>query len=324
MASVSRLTTAALEAASSRPPGASVPPSGSSEAARLGGFPSVVPPPEGGGTGLVGFLETKPTNFPVPPKIPGVFSRSEFARLSRRKRLRRVSRAVMAKARAVRASCPDGFRWTGAFVTLTYRPGSSWQAAHIRRYMDAASAFARRRGVRLRYVWVAETQERGAVHYHLAVFWSSAHGRDFRLPKPDSCGWWPHGLSNIRRLRSAGESYLAKYISKGDDGALPKGLRLYGMDRHPADSLAVHRACLPDWLAVASKSGRVDRVPFFGWVARDSGERFRSWFRLVREQAGSSFVWRFVPAVERDPRCLDCLFSVMTGRLAGRVLSSGL
>lgn len=274
-------------------------------------------PPEGvPKAGLVS-SETKTTESGLRSIFRPSFSRSEFAELGRHRRLRRTRAAVLAKASSVRASVPAGFRWTGAFITLTYREVGAWEPQHVRRFLQAASVYSRRRGVRLRYVWVAETQRRGAVHYHLVVWWSSRHGRGFRLPKPDDSGWWPHGSSNIRRLRSAGEAYLAKYVSKGDDGALPRGLRLFGMDRDPADSLSVHRACLPRWLAKASGAGRCDRVPFLGWVSRATGEIFPARLRLVRERAGPSVLWRFLPAIQRDSRCLDCLFFVQTGRLPG-------
>lgn len=273
-------------------------------------------PPEGVAAGLVGSIETKGTENRPSSIFPEVFSSSEFARLGRARRVRRVCRAVMAKSRSVRASVPAGFRWTGAFITLTYRPGESWGPDHISAFRRVLAEYCRRRGVRFRFVWVAELQERGVPHYHCVVWWSSAAGRDFRLPKPDESGWWPHGLSNIRRLRSAGESYLAKYLSKGDSGAFPKGMRLYGMDRNPSDSLAVHRACLPDWLRRACPTGRVDRVKHFGFISRDTGARFASWWRLERVAAGVSSVWRFVPAVRRDPACLDCIFAVLKGRVS--------
>lgn len=277
--------------------------------------------PEGLATGLVTPEVTKGTDS-VPFSIsPEVFSCSGLARLNKVRRIRRLGRAVSAKSRAVRGSTPAGFRWTGAFVTLTYARLGAWHPDDINRYLRVLRSFFRRRRVCYRYVWVAELQERGAVHYHLVVWWSSAAGRAFRLPKPDSCGWWPHGQSNIRRLRSAGESYLAKYVSKGDSGAFPKGLRLYGMDRDPADSLAVHRACLPAWLARACPTGRVDRVPVKGnlvsgggYRSRDTGARFFSPLVLVRVPLGLSFVFRFVPAIRRSASCLDCIFAVLRAR----------
>lgn len=307
----------APQAGPSRPPAGAVSPAVS---VPVPGLLPVGAPPGAPSSGLVFRSVTKRTENGLSSIFPGVLSRSEFAERSRLRRLRRVRAAVLSKSASVRASAPSGFRWTGAFITLTYREVAGWRPDHVRDFMQSCRVFASRQGVRLRYAWVAETQRRGAVHYHLIVWWSSRHGRAFRLPKPDSCGWWPHGSSNIRRLSacSGGEAYLAKYVSKGDDGALPRGLRLYGMDRDPADSLAVHRACLPRWLRDRSGAGRVDRVSFLGWVSRESGEIFRSRLRLVRERAGGVLVWRFVPAVERPAHCLDCAFAVMTGGVAGR------
>lgn len=277
-------------------------------------------PPDGEpGAGLVS-LETKRIKEAACKRIPEGFSVSEFAKLGRERRVRRVRRAVSAKASSVRSAVPGGFRWKGAFVTLTYRDLDGWRPDHVRLYCHAVRQYARRHGVVLRYVWVAELQARGAVHYH-CVFWWSSRFADFRLPKPDSGGFWSHGSSNIRALRSVGEMYLAKYVSKGDDGAFPKGLRLYGMDRNPVDSLSVHRACLPRWVFNAT-TGRVDRVPFVGWVSRESGEVLFSLWRLVREKVGTGTCWRFIPAIKRDARCLDCLFHVSAVSPMGRSLPS--
>jgi len=277
----------------------------------LPAFSGAVDPRDGGpAPGLVS-LGTKHSEKALSPKIPEEFSPSEFSEYCRARRVRRVRQAVSAKASAVR-STPGGFRFTGAFVTLTYRDVAGWKPDHVRFFTQAVRQYARRRGVALRgYVWVAELQARGAVHYHL-VFWWSARFRNFRLPKPDDCGFWPHGSSNIRRLRSAGEMYLAKYVSKGDAGAFPKGLRLYGVDRHPSDSLAVHRATLPRWVADAT-SGRVVRVRFLGWQARDGGPVLPYRYRLVFDRPGGVPRWRFLPSIVRDPLCVSCRFSVLTG-----------
>lgn len=253
--------------------------------------------------------------------FPEEFSPSEFSAYCLNRRVRRVRQAVSAKASAVR-STPGGFRWTGAFVTLTYRDADGWHPDHISQYTHAVRQYARRQGVSLRaYVWVAELQKRGAVHYHL-VFWWSARHRHFRLPKPDEMGgFWRHGSSNIRRLRSAGEMYLAKYVSKGDAVAFPKGLRLYDMDRNPSDSLAVHRATLPRWVADAT-SGRVVRVPFSGWQAKDGGPVLPYRYRLVFDRPGGVSRWRFLPAIVRDSLCVSCRFSVMAGARSGLLSAS--
>lgn len=111
-----------------------------------------------------------------------------------------------------------------AMVTLTYRDGADWRGMHIARALDAARKWHTERGVSMRYVWVAELQQRGALHYHLA-FWMP-HG--VVMPKWDLAGWWPHGYSRGETARDA-VSYLMKYLSKGTDTArFPKGARMHG------------------------------------------------------------------------------------------------
>lgn len=110
------------------------------------------------------------------------------------------------------------------FVTLTYRPGEDWHGRHISHFIKCVREWSRRLGQTLRYVWTAEMQERGAVHYH-AIFWLK-HGT--RLPKPDVRGWWPHGMTQ-RVLARNPVAYIAKYASKAEDGpAFPKGIRICG------------------------------------------------------------------------------------------------
>jgi len=82
-------------------------------------------------------------------------------------------------------------------------------------------------GVKLPYVWVAELQKRGAVHYHV-LLWIP---RRWRIPAPDKKGWWKHGSSNVTRVRNP-VGYVAKYASKFESkgqAEFPKGLRLHGI-----------------------------------------------------------------------------------------------
>lgn len=315
MVSLPPLTPAALEAASSRPSGAVSPSSCIPGGHSVDGRPGPVPAPSGAGTGLVGFRETSHTQNPSEPGFSGVYTRSEFRTLQRHNRQRRLERALRAKSESVFATLPRGGRVTGALVTLTVRPGVEWLPHLMSRFMNCVRMYAVRRSVDIRYSWVAEMQARGAVHFHLIVWWSTADGRSFKLPKPDSQGWWPHGMSNIQRLKpgTAAVRYLTKYLSKGTEVPLPRGLRSYGMDRHPADALPVHRSSLPRWLAQACPSGRLDRLPFFGWRSRETGERFRARHRFVRETDGEAVWWRFAPVIERDASCLDCRFAVTFG-----------
>lgn len=115
-----------------------------------------------------------------------------------------------------------------AMVTLTYSDGGDWSPRHVSDYLHTLRKWWARQGFssRLRYVWVAELQKRGAVHYHIAVFIP----RGCEVPKPDDAGWWSHGMSNVKAARAA-VPYLMKYLSKGNkasDHRLPGGARCYG------------------------------------------------------------------------------------------------
>ena len=119
-------------------------------------------------------------------------------------------------------------RHTCWFVTLTYRGVEDWKPQHIRDYLKTVRSFFWRRGIPLRYVWCAELQKRGAVHYHLLIWLPKKKG--IKMPKSDVMGWWKHGSSNtlVARKRTG---YLMKYTSKGSSDAdhdFPKGCRLYG------------------------------------------------------------------------------------------------
>lgn len=107
-------------------------------------------------------------------------------------------------------------------ITLTYAAVGSWEASHIRDYMRrlrqhlGPSLYA--------YAWVAELQDRGAVHYHVCLV--VAPGSD--IPKPD-LSWWKWGSLQIKTLSYASGQYLMKYGQKALEGGrgFPKGLRLY-------------------------------------------------------------------------------------------------
>lgn len=113
-------------------------------------------------------------------------------------------------------------------VTLTYRgDNSAWEGTHLTRAMDAFRVWCKRSGFACRYVWVAELQQRGVIHYHIAAWLP----RGVQMPHWDSRGWWSHGMTNTLKARHA-TAYLMAYLKKGDleaRGALPKGARNYGV-----------------------------------------------------------------------------------------------
>ena len=110
------------------------------------------------------------------------------------------------------------------FLTLTYRLGTDWQPRHV----TGASRirhWVQHRGVRFRYVWVAEQHKSGRVHYH-AIVWLL---RGLTMPKPDKQGWWPHGFTNVQWARK-GIAYLVKYATKTATSSVPfpRGCRSHG------------------------------------------------------------------------------------------------
>jgi len=112
-------------------------------------------------------------------------------------------------------------------VTLTYAgTNEDWSPRHISDYLSRCRKYLKTAGFTFRYVWVAELQKRGVIHYHVALWLPPS----IRLPKPDKSGWWPHGMSNVVVARSA-PAYLLKYLSKDTSktfGDYPKHARIYG------------------------------------------------------------------------------------------------
>jgi len=109
-------------------------------------------------------------------------------------------------------------------VTLTYAD-RSWCSRDVSAFIKRVREYYRRRGWRFTYFWVAELQERGAVHFHIIIFVPRGH----KLPKPDQRGWWKKGFTNIIAVKHFA-AYLSKYLQKGIDGKIrfPKGIRIFG------------------------------------------------------------------------------------------------
>lgn len=139
---------------------------------------------------------------------------------SQEMRVGRMRRRVAAWGKA--ATMPGDM----IMITATYRYIGAWRPRHM---SDLMRHIRRHLGNRLQgYMWVAELQKRGAVHYHILL--KVTHGS--RIPMPDKVGWWPYGMTRIelvRNVQSAG-AYVRKYMSKGDnDMPFPPGLRLYAV-----------------------------------------------------------------------------------------------
>jgi hypothetical protein len=128
-----------------------------------------------------------------------------------------------------------------------------------------------RRGVRFRYVWVAEQHKSGRVHYH-AIVWLP---RGLTMPKPDKQGWWPHGFTNAQWAKK-GIGYLVKYATKTATcpTPFPKGCRLHGHGGLTAER-RTHRTwwMLPKYQRERCGPGdRVRRARGGGWRSIVTGE----------------------------------------------------
>jgi hypothetical protein len=204
-----------------------------------------------------------------------------------RVRLTRLRQTVGLAARLHEAETHQkGFRacvpW---LVTLTYRPSVEWRPEHVSRAIECARQWAKSNGHgRLRYTWVAELQERGAVHYHLCVWLPPG----VRMPKWDvrvsrlGSAWWPHGMTNRKIARHA-VAYLCKYMSKGSDyTAFPKGARIYGVGGLSKEGKGAARwQKYPSFVqSRASIHDHWRRATGGGWSSPD-GEWFCSEFQRV-------------------------------------------
>lgn len=180
-------------------------------------------------------------------------------------------------------------RFKTAMLTLTYREVGAWDPRHISDLLRSIRQWLKRRGMRLRYVWVAELQQRGALHYHVVVWLP----RGLTLPKPDKQGWWTHGSTRIEWARKP-IGYLLKYVSKLDSKSglgFPRGARLYGCGGLDAFGRAVAQWFnLPHWAReVCDLAGRAMRVQGVGLVERVSGVCLPSPWRVSCSPSGTRY-----------------------------------
>lgn len=206
-------------------------------------------------------------------------------------RLRRMRRSVLTAVRMHEFELRHT-RCKPAMLTLTYREVDGWHKRHVSELLRHIRNWMRRRGHRLRYVWVAELQQRGALHYHV-LLWLP---RGLTLPKPDKQGWWPHGSTRIEWTRKPA-GYLAKYASKLDSKVgigFPPGARLHGKGGLEEFGRSVAQWFnLPAWAReVCDLASRAVRVKGAGLVDRQSGVCLPTPWRLSRSPSGTAFVQR--------------------------------
>ncbi|MDM0027772.1 rolling circle replication-associated protein [Variovorax saccharolyticus] len=179
----------------------------------------------------------------------------------------------------------EGRAENNVMVTLTYDlkkagPEGYWKPRHVSDYIRAVRLWFAKRcpGQRLRYVWVAELQQRGVLHYHAVFFLPAGVG----MPRADKRGWWPHGMTNTLKA-TAPVAYLMKYASKVESkniGGFPRGARIYGLGGLDAPGAAFKRWVL--WPAYvqgnASVHDRFKPAAGGGYRNDSTGELLQSEF----------------------------------------------
>lgn len=242
----------------------------------------------GGGAvrGLVQIPTTQTTGVRLPARVTVEVHRVEeglgaLVPNPARQRLARLRRQVGFAARGHEAGRREAGRRDDycAMVTLTYADVRGWAPEHLERFTDRVRHWMARRGLSFRYVWVAELQRRGALHYHFAVWLPCG----WRLPKPDEVGWWPYGSTRIEAARDA-VAYLMKYLSKGSASVrFPGGARTHGAG---GLEFSIRRA--RRWLGlpsfVRSRADCLDdwrRAPGGGWADPDGVVVPSEWARVV-------------------------------------------
>ena len=208
------------------------------------------------GAGLV-TLQTSPlgNKSTSPPQREGDQFQISFDKVQRAgKRVKRLRRNVWALGH-LHGMAENGHRPPVAwFVTLTYVGVDDWQADHMSAATEQFRRHCTRMHVPCRYIWVAELQKRGAVHYHLLV-WLPKGVRMPQWDKPSTslsgrvvAPFWSHGMTNTE-VAKTGVGYLMKYLSKlGELTVFPPHLRLYGSGGLTALARGVR--CwynLPEW-----------------------------------------------------------------------------
>ena len=118
-----------------------------------------------------------PQGAPDAHGVPGlvIFKTSDTALLESieidliEARMKRLRRSITWAARLFE-HCLGKRQYKPAMLTLTYRDVDGFRPRHISELIKRIRQWASRRGHVLRYVWVAELQRRGALHYHVLLW----------------------------------------------------------------------------------------------------------------------------------------------------------
>lgn len=159
-------------------------------------------------------------------------------------------------------------------VALTFADNGKFCAKLISRFIACVRQALKRRGHRLPYTWVLESE--GRLHYHLLLWLPRA----FVLDKQQLARWWPWGSTSVASCRVV-EGY-ARYMAKFDCmPRLPNDANAFGYGGlDESGKAAVQRAGLPRWLgAILPRGGSARRFPGCGWANTETGEIYDSPYR---------------------------------------------
>jgi len=243
-----------------------------SASAQPGCLPASGQAPGGAAAGLVPYKTSGPDFLAV----------SFEPEIVQERRVRRLRRQVWAAGHLHRFACPNGFRENVWFVTLTYRGVDDWRPGHISRCFKAIRKWCKKRGISFRYVWVAELQKRGALHYHVAIWLP----KRIQLPKFDKQGWWPHGMTQ-RVIAKNAVGYLMKYLSKiSPFHKFPRGVRIHGFGGLTQQARAICSWLnLPSWCKQQYGVGDLQTVAGRR-VVRATGEILAPMYQRVFHPSG--------------------------------------
>lgn len=190
-------------------------------------------------------------------------------------RLRKMKRRVCKAAEVHEAAMKGVTGYAPAMVTLTYQNQNDWHPNHLRNALTPVRQWLKRRGHGMRYVWVAELQDRGAIHYHVVVYFPCKEwGNGVRKvadtpPFWDVQGWWKHGHSQSAWADNP-IGYIASYVSKiNSKDRLPCGARMHGsggFDLNERAAMAYHSR--PTWVRNLSQIGQRITRPVGGGIAK--------------------------------------------------------
>lgn len=96
----------------------------------------------------------------------------------------------------------------GVMLTLTYSDNQTDEVqakSDLRKFRMSLQ----KKYKKVKYVWIMERQNRGAIHFHIYL--------SFNLREKWRKRWWPHGFANVRVLKDSAVGYMSKYLSKCDD-----------------------------------------------------------------------------------------------------------